>query len=154
MTGADGQTRTSAEAGPMAEFVAELIPGIDEISELTERVTAFLAHARVDQRATHHVALVLEELLTNVATHGGAPEAAVSVSVTVAPARVSGEVVDGGKMFDPSREREADLSPDAGKREVGGLGLVLVRRLTESLAYERVGGRNRTTFSIGRSTAS
>jgi serine/threonine-protein kinase RsbW len=136
----------------MADFVAELTAGTDAIAELTERVTAFLAEADVDQRATHHVALVLEELLTNVATHGGAPAGAVSVSVTVSPGRVSGEVIDAGKMFDPSRERDADLSADVEKRAIGGLGLVLVRRLTESLAYERVGGRNRTTFSIGRST--
>jgi serine/threonine-protein kinase RsbW len=135
----------------MADFSAELTPGTDAISELIERVTAFLTDAQVDKRATHHVALVLEELLTNAATHGGSPATAVSISVTVSPARVSGEVVDGGKTFDPSRERDADLSGDADKREIGGLGLVLVRRLTESLAYERVGGRNRTTFSIGRS---
>jgi len=138
----------------MADFVAECTAEADAISELTGRVTAFLADAHVDQRATHHVALVLEELLTNVATHGGAPAAAVSVSLAVSPARVSGEVVDGGRMFDPSRERDADLSADVSKRAIGGLGLVLVRRLTESLAYERVGDRNRTTFSIGRSTTS
>jgi len=151
MTGTEGQARTSAGAGRMADFSAEIIPGADAISELTERVTAFLADAQVDQRATHHVALVLEELLTNVATHGGAPASAVSVCVRVSPERVSGEVVDAGKMFDPSRERHADLSGDVGERAVGGLGLVLVRRLTESLAYERLGARNRTTFSIGRS---
>jgi anti-sigma regulatory factor (Ser/Thr protein kinase) len=135
----------------MADFFAELTPRTDAISELTERVTAYLRDAHVDQRATHHVALVLEELLTNAATYGGAPATGVSVSMTVSPARVSGEVVDGGKMFDPSRERDADLSADTDKREVGGLGLVLIRRLTENLAYERVEGRNRTTFSIGRS---
>jgi len=135
----------------MADFFAELTSGTDAISELTERVTAFLRDAQVDQRTTHHVALVIEELLTNAATHGSAPATAVSISVTISPGRVSGQVVDDGKMFDPSRERDADLSADADKRQVGGLGLVLIRRLTESLAYERVGGHNRTTFSIVRS---
>jgi serine/threonine-protein kinase RsbW len=137
----------------MADFVAELTARTDAISSLTERVTAFLAQAGVDGRAAHHVALVLDELLTNVAIHGGAPEATVSVSVTVSPARVTGEVVDSGKMFDPGRRRDADLAADAGERAVGGLGLLLVRRLTESLAYERLGERNRTTFSIGRTNA-
>jgi len=136
----------------MADFVAEITAGADAISILTEQVTAFLADADVDRRVAHHVALVLEELLTNVANHGGAPASAVSVSVTVSPARVSGEVLDSGKMFDPSRERHTDLSADVDQRTVGGLGLLLVRRLTESLAYERVGDRNRTTFSIGRTS--
>jgi serine/threonine-protein kinase RsbW len=138
----------------MADFVAEIAARTDAISDLTERVTDFLTQASVDQRAAHHVALVLDELLTNVATHGGVLQAPVSVSLTVLPAQVAGEVVDGGKMFDPSREGLVDLSADTDERAVGGLGLLLVRRLTESLAYERVGGRNRTTFSIGRTSES
>jgi serine/threonine-protein kinase RsbW len=152
--GADLQaTAKETAAGPMADFVAEVTARTDAISDLTGQVMAFLAKARVDRRAAHHAALVLHELLANVAAHGGAPEAKVSVSIAILPARVTGEVVDGGKMFDPSLARDVDLSADAGERAVGGLGLLLVRRLTESLAYERVGDRNRTTFSIGRARA-
>jgi serine/threonine-protein kinase RsbW len=134
----------------MADFVAEIAARTDAISDLTRQVTDFLAQARVDRRAAHHVALVLDELLTNVATHGGAPQAPVSVSLTVSAARVTGEVVDAGKMFDPSRAPSAALPAGPDEHAVGGLGLLLVRRLTESLGYERLGGRNRTTFSIGR----
>jgi serine/threonine-protein kinase RsbW len=134
----------------MADFVAELAPRTDAISELTGRVMEVLAQSGVDQRAAHHVALVLEELLINVATHGGAPAATVKVSITISPDRVTGEVVDTGRMFDPSRERAPAPLTDAGERAVGGLGLLLVRRLTESVAYERLGDRNRTAFSIRR----
>jgi anti-sigma regulatory factor (Ser/Thr protein kinase) len=137
----------------MADFAADLIAKQDAISALTERVAAFLADAGVDARATHHMSLVLEELLTNVATHGGVSEAPVSVSLTISPDRVTAEVVDGGAMFDPRAERNLDGTAGVEERPVGGLGLLLVHRVTESLAYERVGDRNRTTLSICRTPA-
>lgn len=136
----------------MADFTAELAATPDAISGLTEDAAAFLAKSGVDTRAAYHVALVLEELLTNVAAYGGA-EAPVSVSMMVSPERVTVEVVDGGAMFDPCVERKLDVSAAAEDRPIGGLGLWLVHRVTESLAYERAGDRNRTTFSICRTPA-
>jgi len=138
-----------ARAGMMTDFVAEIAPQTDAISALTERVMAHLADCGVDSRAAHHVALVLDELLTNVAMHDGLSAGPVAIRVGVSAARVSGEVVDGGKPFDPSLERQS-IAAEGVERPPGGLGLLLVRRLTEGLVYERVGERNRTTFSICR----
>jgi anti-sigma regulatory factor (Ser/Thr protein kinase) len=52
----------------MDVFVAELTAKLDAISALTEQAAKFLADSGVDTRAVHHVALVLDELLTNVST--------------------------------------------------------------------------------------
>ncbi len=134
----------------MVDFVADLTANPDAISALTERAARFLTEAHVDARAVHHVALVLDELLTNAATHGGAVDAAASIRLTISPDRVSAEVVDGGTMFDPCVERNLDSSVELEDCAEGGWGLVLVQRLTEGLAYERVGERNRTTFSVVR----
>jgi serine/threonine-protein kinase RsbW len=141
-----------ARIGRMDDFTAELIAERGAISALTERAAVFLAESGVDARAAHHMALVLDELLTNVATHNTI-EAPVSVSVTVLPDRVTAEVVDGGAMFDPRVARHPDVSVGVEQRPVGGLGLLLVHRVTEDLAYERAGDRNRTTFSICRTSA-
>ena len=136
----------------MTAFTAELTAKQEAIAALTERVTAYLADCDIDARAAHHMVLVLDELLTNVAMHG-AGEAAVSVRLTVSPDRVTAEVVDAGTMFDPRAERHPDVSASADERPIGGLGLWLVHRVTEDLAYEWAGGRNRTTFSICRAPA-
>ncbi len=113
----------------MADFAAELTATPDAISALTERAAGFLRNAGVEARAAYHVALVLEELLTNVAAYGGT-DAPVSVSMMVSPERVTAEVVDGGAMFDPRVERNLDVSAAAEDRPVGGLGLWLVQRVT------------------------
>ena len=136
----------------MADFAAALTARQDAISALTRRVAAFLADAGVDARAAYHVELVLDELLTNVATHGGA-EAPVHVNLTISPDRVVAEVVDSGIAFDPCVARYVDVTAGLEERPVGGLGLLLVQRMTESLAYERAGDRNQTRFSIRRTPA-
>ena len=133
----------------MADFVADLEAERDAISALTRRAAAFLAGSGVDARAVHHTALVLDELLTNVAAYGGAG-AGVLVRLTTLPDRVTAQVVDGGAMFDPRVERQLDTSAGVEERPIGGLGLLLVHRLTQGLGYERTGGQNRTTFSVGR----
>ena len=137
----------------MADFAAELTAKQDAIAALTERLLAFLSDSGVDARAAHRVALVLDELLTNVAIQHGAGETAVSVSLTISPDCVSAEVVDGGTMFDPRLERDVDVSASVEERTVGGLGLLLVQQVTQNLAYERAEHRNRTTFSICRTPA-
>ena len=137
----------------MADFVAELTAKPEAISALTEQLAKFLAEAGVDARAVHHVALVLDELLTNVATYGANVETPLSIRLKISPDRVTTEVVDGGPMFDPRLEPNLDTSVSVEDLPVGGWGLLLTRRVTEGLAYERVGDRNRTVFSIRRAPA-
>jgi anti-sigma regulatory factor (Ser/Thr protein kinase) len=102
----------------MTAFTAELTGKQEAISALTERVTAYLVGCGIDAHAVHHMPLVLDELLTNVAVHGG-----------------------------------SNVSAGAEQRPIGGLGLWLVHRVREDLAYEWAGERNRTTFSICRAPA-
>jgi anti-sigma regulatory factor (Ser/Thr protein kinase) len=135
----------------MADFVADLTPEPAAISALAERASAFMKDRGVDERAVHHVALVLDELLTNVAIHSGASGLA-SVRLTIVPERVSAEVLDDGAIFDPRLGRNAGISADL-DGPVGGLGLALVHKLADTLEYGRVGDRNRTTFTICRMSA-
>ena len=132
----------------MVDFVADLTAEIGAISAMTERAAAFLTDAGVDSRASHHVALVLDELLTNVTSYGGMPWAPISVRLKILPDQISGEVLDGGAMFDP-RTHHVSTGADI-DGPIGGLGLLLIHEVTMSLNYERLDGQNRTTFSIRR----
>jgi serine/threonine-protein kinase RsbW len=134
----------------VTRFAADIVPDPMAIAELTGDVAKFLRGAGVDARAVHHVALVIEEILTNVATHGGSPDAQASVALEVQPDRVSGEIGDCGNPFDPRSGPEPDITAPLEERRVGGLGLHLVRKLTSALDYRRDGKQNRTAFSILR----
>jgi anti-sigma regulatory factor (Ser/Thr protein kinase) len=137
----------------MADFAADVVAEPDAISALSERATAFLAGEGVDARAAHHVALVIDELLTNLACHGGGAKTSACVRLTVRPDRVDAQVSDYGAQFDPRKTPDIDLSAFADNRPIGGLGLFLIHRVTERLDYERDGDCNRTMFSVRRTPA-
>lgn len=134
----------------MTRFSAEIAPSPEALGRLTDDVTAFLRGAGVDARAVHHVALVIEEILTNVATHGGCPDAPATVALEVQPDRIAGEIGDRGTHFDLRDAVPPDIEASIEDREIGGLGLYLVRELTSALDYRREGEQNWTTFCIRR----
>ena len=131
-------------------FEADVVADAAAITDLTLRTTDFLKQSGVDVRAVHHVVLVLEEILTNLATHGGAPTEPASVRVTVEPGRVAGEIIDAGIPFDPRVAPEPDVRAGVKDRLVGGLGLYLVNHLTTDMDYACRNGRNRLVFSVAR----
>jgi serine/threonine-protein kinase RsbW len=134
----------------MTRFTVDIAPSPEAIGQLTDDVSDFLHGAGVDARAVHHVALVIDEILTNVATHGGCPDAPATVALEVQADRISGSIGDFGKPFDPRTAPEPDLGVPLEERRIGGLGLHLVRQLTSALEYRSDGKQNWTTFCIPR----
>ena len=55
-------------------------------------------------------------------------------------------IIDSGIVFDPTEVAEADTSLSAEERPVGGLGLLLVRELMDSINYERIDSKNTLTL--------
>ena len=146
-----GERREQDRIGAgMSEFRAEVIAAPEPISGLIERVMAFLDEAQVDARATHHVALIVEEFLTNLGTHGNCRETPARITIAVEPHHVCGEIVDAGTPFDPRQAPAPALDVAAEDRPEGGLGLFLVRQLSATLDYARRDGENRTRFTVAR----
>jgi anti-sigma regulatory factor (Ser/Thr protein kinase) len=134
----------------MTGFSASVLAQPALIADLNERVLAFLQEQQVDARAANHVGLIVEEVLTNIGTHGRCPDKPVRIVLTVEPDQVRGEVVDSGIPFDPRAAPEPNLAQSAGERPVGGLGLFLVRRFSSALEYASRNGENYLHFAVAR----
>lgn len=135
----------------MAEFTANVLAAPEAISELTGAVMSFLDSEKVDASTTHHVALVIEEILTNLGTHGGCRDRPAQVRIAVEPERVRGEIVDRGPAYDPRLAPGPDLDAPIADRPAGGLGLFLVRQFSCTLDYARRNDENHTMFAVARS---
>jgi anti-sigma regulatory factor (Ser/Thr protein kinase) len=135
-----------------APFEAELLPRPEAISALTEQVMDYLSDAGVDARAAHHVALAFDELLTNLGSHGGSADKPAAVRVVVESDKVWAEIRDSGPAFDIRTAAEPALDQTIEEREIGGLGLFLIRQFASEIGYERRDGMNCTRFAIVRKT--
>jgi len=55
-------------------------------------------------------------------------------------------IIDSGVAFDPTERKKADITLSAEDRPIGGLGILLLRELMDSINYERTGGKNILTL--------
>ena len=86
--------------------------------------------------------LVLEELGINIVNHGG-KVTTIEISVSSEVESITIEVSDDGCPFDPINDAvDPDLVSPLEKRQVGGLGLYLVRTMMDELHYRREQGKN------------
>jgi serine/threonine-protein kinase RsbW len=121
-----------------------------ELSELTRLhrwLEAICELHQLPARLSFQLDLCLTEWVTNVIRYGypgtSAPEEAVAVQFARRPAEVILEVVDQGIEFDPVAYIPPPQPQTLDEAEVGGRGLLLVRRFTGQLHYRREQGRNR-----------
>ena len=136
----------------MASLHLPVVLDADGISAGVERAQTWLEEdAGVDARAAMHVALTLDELLTNAATHGGAQGREAQVRLEVEADRVGVEITDPAAAYDPRQAPEPDVDASLEQRPVGGLGVHLVMKLSRDLDYSRDKDRNRTHYWIARS---
>jgi len=93
-------------------------------------------------KARRQIAVAVDEIFSNIARYAYRPDTG---GVTVRMA-VGGDAViefeDSGVPYDPLSAEAPDLSLSAERREVGGLGIFMVRRTMDSVAYRRDGHRN------------
>lgn len=87
------------------------------------------------------IALVLEEVLINVFHYAFDDQDAGMVAVGCGPVPEEGlflvRVTDPGRPFDPLAQDPPDLGRDIADRAIGGLGILLARRMSRHIRYRR-----------------
>jgi serine/threonine-protein kinase RsbW len=117
-------------------------------AEVRALAEAFGRSVGADHGATLRVVLVLEELFTNTVTHGYSAGGEGLIWITLVSQGGAIEITyeDTGPAFDPLT---GALAPRmAAEQAPGGLGLALVRGLSESAGYARIGDRNRVILTV------
>ena len=55
-------------------------------------------------------------------------------------------ITDKGEEFDPTKVEDADITLDAEDREIGGLGIFIVKNIMNEVTYQRLEGKNILTL--------
>ncbi|MXZ54255.1 MAG: ATP-binding protein [Acidimicrobiaceae bacterium] len=124
---------------------------IENLAKLVDWIELFCKSHSPAAKREHEIQVIVEELFLNAINHGGA-SAGGNICFTLFPQSEGAALVmeAEGLPFDP-REVAPNPKMDAllEDRPIGGLGLVLVRELSEQLSYDRVNGRNRLALVFG-----
>ena len=91
--------------------------------------------------------LAVEEAFIYIIRHGyhGA-YGAVLIAMDFEEGRLKVKIEDDAPPFDPTKFQEPDFSADLEERPVGGLGIHLMRSLSDEMRYEYENGKNRLTL--------
>lgn len=110
----------------------------EDWQSLKEKLEAICSDLRLETSAIASLLLILDELVANTIAHGQSRAShAIEISVQLHYTTGGLHVVlkDNGPAFNPLEAVEPDVDLPLDDREIGGLGLLLVRSLTTNLAY-------------------
>ncbi len=125
----------------------------EALNALAEAVERFAAAESLSAGVSGKLNLVLDELITNSISHGlqdvAEPHLELRLAVAGGCDALEAVLEDNGLAFDPFSDAPVpDTTLALDERPIGGLGVMLVREMTESAAYERIDGLNRITLRI------
>ncbi len=128
-------------------FVKELNIAADKNN--LEKVLAFVDEQLeihdCPPKAQMQVDVAVEELFVNIANYAYSPEiggAIVRVEIKEHPLSVEITFIDNGVPYDPLAKPDPDVTLSAEEREIGGLGIYMVKKSMDNISYEYKEGRN------------
>ena len=121
---------------------------VQEVPRLAEFVDAACEAAGFDMSTTMQMNLAIEEAVVNVMDYAYplGQEGDIEIRIMSDGKTLKTIIIDSGVAFDPTVKEKADTSLSAEDRQIGGLGILLVRELMDAINYERNNGKNVLTL--------
>jgi len=141
--------RRRAEAGGATTVQRYFKRSYDSLEAVFQFVEDFMRAKSIDLELREPVDFIVEELFTNMVKYnpGNAHDIALSLGCTaqVLTVRLTDFDVD---PFDVTRAPPVDIDKPLQERQIGGLGLHLVRKMADTLRYEFADRRSTITFTM------
>ena len=121
---------------------------ISEVSRLYEFIEKVGNDFSLTPDIVFNLNLVLEEAVVNIINYAYPKEdhQHIYLSAKMRDDSIVLVLTDTGKEFDPTAAPEADVTLSADEREIGGLGIFLIRQIMNEVKYERIEGKNVLTL--------
>ena len=125
------------------------LANLDTLPAIVGFVSEHAAAMGVHPKRVMHLELAVEEAAVNICSYAyEIPPGEVTVRITPEPGVVRIELVDNGVPFDPLSMDAPDIKSELENREVGGLGIFLIRRMLDEVHYSRRGDQNILSLAV------
>ena len=121
---------------------------ISEISKLATFIGELSEELDFTPELNFNLNLVLEEAVSNVILYAYGKEEQKEISLVAQSCdnNLVFVLTDSGTEFDPTKVPDADITLSAEEREIGGLGIFLIRQIMNTVEYQRIDGKNVLTM--------
>ena len=133
----------------MKTFELTLEATVENLTPVMAFLEEHLEEAECSVKAQMQIAVAAEEIYVNIAHYAYAPgtgEATVRMEITDDPVEVRITFIDRGMPFDPLAKPDPDVSLSAEERDIGGLGIYMVKKSMDDVRYAYRDGQNILTL--------
>ena len=118
---------------------------VENLPIVTDYVNEQLEKLACPMKALMQIDIAIDELFGNIAHYAYHPEtgeATVRVEVLNDPLSVVITFIDGGVPFNPLSSGDPDTTLSAQQRDIGGLGIFMVKKSMDEISYRYEDGKN------------
>ena len=118
---------------------------LENIDAVTAFVDEQLEEMGCPMKAQMQIDIAIDELFSNIARYAYTPntgEATVRVEKADHPTAVVITFIDRGKPYNPLAKEDPDTTLSAEERQIGGLGIFMVKKSMDDMQYEYKDGQN------------
>ena len=122
---------------------------IDELQKVLDFVEGELSQQNCPMKVQLQIMIAVEEVFVNIAhyAYGDHPgEAEVACEASPDSPSIWIQFKDNGEPYNPLEKQDPDTSLTADEREIGGLGIFMVKKTMDSMDYAYEGGWNILTL--------
>ena len=122
---------------------------IETIPAVTDFVDEQLEALDCPLKVQMQIDIAIDELFSNIAHYAYNPDvgpATVRVELQQEPLAVVVTFIDNGVPYDPLAQEDPDITLSAEEREIGGLGIYMVKKSMDVVNYEYRDGQNILTI--------
>ena len=128
---------------------------LDALPAHIEAMETHLKSQGVNEHDIYRSEIIVEELVTNTIKYGykDSQTHEISIELILTADSIHLLITDDADPFDPTvpPPQEANTLSPLKKREIGGLGLLLVKKFANTFSYKRIGKKNQQTVTLKRS---
>ena len=141
LTPMDGAKKVQMQdAWDRYEKIVDVIPENQDI--LTAFVEGILAPMDGSMKSQMQINIAIDEIYSNIVKFSGATQVTLIVEIRKATLTARLTFIDNGKPYDPIKQADPDITLPAEEREIGGLGIFIVKKTMDSVSYRRNGDNN------------
>ena len=117
---------------------------IENLDLVLLKIEEFLEDKEISMKSKLKLELIIEELFVNICNYAYEKEGEIKIQYGLLenPLRIIMNFIDEGVKFNPLDKEGPDLTLDADQRDIGGLGLTIVRKNADEIDYKYENNQN------------
>jgi anti-sigma regulatory factor (Ser/Thr protein kinase) len=126
----------------------EISNKLEELANVIAALEEFSESAALNIGIATAAELALDELLNNIISYGylDSDSHVITVEISVVNQTLQLVISDDGIPFNPFEQQTPDLESSIEERELGGVGIHLVKNVMDECSYQRLKERNVVTL--------